>query len=103
MQRNGGKLDVILPDQGEGGIGTLAIPTTVGLIAGAKNPEAAKKLIDYLLSKEVEQHMIAETFTHLSVRDTAGQTGIRTMNVHYSKVAENMKETVAITRKALGR
>ena len=102
MQRNGGKLEMILPDQAEGGIGTLAVPTTVGLIAGAKNPEPAKKLIDYILSKEIEQRMVAEKFAHLTARDTSGQTGIKTMNVDYNKVAENMKETVAITRKMLG-
>lgn len=102
MLREGGKLDMVLPDQGEGGIGTLAVPTTVALVAGAKRPEAAKKLIDFLLSKEVEQRLVEEKFAHISVRDAASQAGIRTMNIDYVKVAENMRDTVSIAKKVLG-
>lgn len=35
-------------------LGTLFIPNTLALIRGSPNPEGAKKLIDYLLSPEVE-------------------------------------------------
>jgi iron(III) transport system substrate-binding protein len=45
---------MIFPDQGEGKVGTLFIPNTVALIKGAPNPEGGKKLIDYLLTPEVE-------------------------------------------------
>lgn len=37
--------------------GTLFIPNTVALIKGAPNPEGARKLIDYLLSAEVEEKL----------------------------------------------
>lgn len=36
------------------GQGSLVIPNTLALIKGGPNPEAARKLIDYLLSPEVE-------------------------------------------------
>ena len=45
----------VYPDQGAGGIGTLIIPNSVMLIKGAPHPENGKKLIDYVLSKKVEQ------------------------------------------------
>ena len=48
----GGRIRMVLPDQQQGGLGTLAIPCTVGLVAGAKHPEEAKKLVDYLLSAD---------------------------------------------------
>ena len=102
MQREGGKLDMILPDQGEAGIGTLAVPTTVALVAGAKNPDAAKKLIDHLLSKELEHRLVAEKFAHLTTRDAAAQKTIKLMDVDYTKVAENMKATVVAARKVFG-
>jgi iron(III) transport system substrate-binding protein len=35
-------------------MGTLLIPNTVALVKGGPHPEAAKRLIDYLLSREVE-------------------------------------------------
>ena len=53
MQCENGKLEAILPDQDS--LGTLLIPTTVSLVANAKHPEDAKRLVDYLLSKSVEQ------------------------------------------------
>ena len=54
------------------GIGTLAIPCTTGLVAGAKHPEEAKKLIDYLLSKEVEDKLAAVHFSRYSVCSSYG-------------------------------
>lgn len=44
---------MVFPDQD--GEGTLLIPNSVAMIKGAPNPEAAKKLIDFILSAEVEQ------------------------------------------------
>ena len=46
-------VDIIWPDKE--GVGTLLIPNTVALIKGGPNPEAGKKLIDFLLSREVEE------------------------------------------------
>lgn len=60
-----GKVTAV-PAAGPGG--ALMIPCTVGLIAGARNPEAAKQLIDYLLSAEVDQRLIAARFAATSVR-----------------------------------
>lgn len=74
----------ILPDQND--LGTLAIPCTVGLIAGRPANESAKKLVDYLLSKDVEQKLIDARFVKYSVRGVSGE--IRTMDVDYNKVAE---------------
>ena len=47
----------ILPDQQDGGLGTLLIPNSVALIKNGPNATVAKKLIDYLLSPEVEQRL----------------------------------------------
>ncbi len=51
-----------------GNDGPLAIPTTVGLVAGAKHDAEAKQLIDYLLSAEVEGKLKAANFAVRSVR-----------------------------------
>jgi iron(III) transport system substrate-binding protein len=56
ITREGGSIRAVLPDQKT--YGTLTIPCTVGLVAGAKHPEAAKKLVDYLLSAEVEKQLV---------------------------------------------
>jgi iron(III) transport system substrate-binding protein len=84
VARGGGAIRAIVPDQS--GIGTLTIPCTAALVAGAKNPEAAKKLIDYLLSPEVEKRLIDAKFAHSSVR--AGNSGIKPLQVDYREVAK---------------
>ncbi|MFO0883637.1 MAG: extracellular solute-binding protein [Pirellulales bacterium] len=43
--------------QSEDFAGALRIPNTLSLIKGAPNPEAGKKLIEYLLSAEVEKQL----------------------------------------------
>jgi iron(III) transport system substrate-binding protein len=48
---------IVYPDQGEGEPGTLFIPNTLALIKDSPNPEAANKLVDYLLSSDVERRL----------------------------------------------
>jgi iron(III) transport system substrate-binding protein len=48
---------MIFPDRDappSSGLGTLFVPNTVAMVKGCPNPEGAKKVIDYLLSPEVE-------------------------------------------------
>ena len=51
---DGKPVGIIVPDA-DGG--PLVIPNTVALIANCPHPEAGKKLIDYLLSAEVERRL----------------------------------------------
>jgi iron(III) transport system substrate-binding protein len=44
-------------------MGTLFIPNTVAILRGCPNPERARKLVDYLLSSEVEARL-AESASH---------------------------------------
>jgi iron(III) transport system substrate-binding protein len=81
----------ILPDQD--GMGTLALPTTVGLVTGTKNAEPAKKLIDFLLTKETEQKLIDVKFAMFSARSDA-KNNVKFMNVDYVAVAKNMGASV---------
>jgi iron(III) transport system substrate-binding protein len=57
--REGLPVTIVYPDQGDEELGTLFIPNTVAIIKGGPHSEAAKKLIDFLLSPEVEK-MLAE-------------------------------------------
>jgi iron(III) transport system substrate-binding protein len=47
-------VEIIYPDQESGGLGTLFIPNTLCIIKDAPHPAAARKLVDYLLSPQVE-------------------------------------------------
>jgi iron(III) transport system substrate-binding protein len=81
---NGGKLTGVIPDQS--GEGTLAMPTTVALVKGSSHPELAKKLIDFLLSKQCEKELIDLGLAQWSVR--AGPHGIKAIDLDYRKAAE---------------
>ncbi len=84
-----GHIRAFLPDQDA--FGTLMIPTTVGLVSGSKQPDAAKKLIDYLLSREVEQKLIESNFAGWSVRNSSG---VNAMQLDYREVARAMPRAV---------
>lgn len=86
----GGRLRMVLPDQGNAEIGTLTIPCTVALVKGTADADNAKKLIDYLLSPEVERRLIEAKFARYSVRggQAAGADAVRPMDVKYADVAK---------------
>jgi iron(III) transport system substrate-binding protein len=48
---------IVYPDRAEDQLGTLFIPNTLCIIRGGPNPEAARKLVDYLLSPAVEEQL----------------------------------------------
>jgi len=58
----------VVPDQGPDDPGLLVIPNTVALVKGAPHPEAARRLIDFLLSTEVEAMLAAGPSAQIPVR-----------------------------------
>lgn len=58
-REKGMPVEIVYPDQGDGGVGTLFIPNTLGIIAGGPNPREARRLVEYLLSSEVEARLAA--------------------------------------------
>jgi len=87
---------VVYPDQD--GEGTLVMPTSAVLLRGAPHPDTARALLDYLVSAEVEQHMV-EHAAHLPLRPgiavpptLKSVTQIRAMAVDYGKLAQEMEK-----------
>jgi iron(III) transport system substrate-binding protein len=83
-QSNGGHLKMVIPDQA--GDGALAMPTTVALVKGARHPDLAKKLIDFLLGRRAEQRLVDMNYARWSVRGE-GADSIRAMKVDYTAAA----------------
>ena len=79
--------------------GTLALPCTVALIAGAKHADEAKELIDYLLSAAVEAKLLEAKFTAAGVRTAA--PAVPVMKVDYREIAKAMPKAVASARRIL--
>jgi iron(III) transport system substrate-binding protein len=86
---------IIYPDQGEGEPGTLFIPNTLALVKGGPNPENAEKLLDYLLSSDVERRLADGPSAQIPLRrgvpasprvKTSGQ--VRAMQIDWRAAAE---------------
>ncbi len=90
----GAQIKTVLPDQNEGEIGTLTIPTTIALIAKPQPSDAAKRLVDFLASAEVEAMLKEADFTIGSVRQSPEAGGIRAMQIDYGAVADALPEAV---------
>jgi len=97
--RAGKDIKMIYPDQEEGGLGCFVIPNVVMLIKGAKHENNAKKLIDYLLSSEVEAKLAladcAQIPLHVEVKppkELRALKDIKVMKVDYKDVAQKMHE-----------
>ncbi len=89
---NVGPLNAVLPDQGPGEDGTLAMPCTAGMVANGPHPAPARQLVDFILSKQVDEKLIAAHFAWCSSRDTAGH-GLFA-KVDYSTVAGMMRHAI---------
>jgi len=99
---NGGVLDGLpvkwlFPDQEPQGLGTLIIPNTVALIAGGPNPEAARKLIDYLLRPETEARLAAMRSAQIPLNPAVAPpaaipaaASVKTMPVDFNVIAAHM-------------
>lgn len=55
--RQGKAVEMVCPDQGENQLGCLILPNAAVLIRNSPHPDAGRKLIDYLLSKETERKL----------------------------------------------
>ncbi|RIK69228.1 MAG: iron ABC transporter substrate-binding protein [Planctomycetota bacterium] len=69
----GDSIEMIYPelktaDESSGTSGTLWIPCSVGLVRGGPHAEAGRRLIDYLLSAEVEEKLYASDSRNVPVR-----------------------------------
>ena len=97
--KQGKPIEIIYPDQEEGGIGCMIVPNALLLIRGGPNQENAKKLIDFLLSPESERKLAfsnaAQIPLHSGVETPAGVPHIenlKTMALNYAEVARKMQE-----------
>ena len=94
-------LAIIYPDQAPGGLGTLFIPNTLAIIKGSPHPEAAKRLVQYLLSPPVETRLAKGESAQIPLNSTVKvkprvetpQT-VRAMQVDFDKAAAQW-DTVA--------
>jgi iron(III) transport system substrate-binding protein len=90
----------VYPDQGKGECGTLVIPNSVSMIKGAPHPEAAKQLIDYILSPEIEEKLAHATSAQIPLRPSVKRpdhvkvpgVDFRVMKADFEKAADEYEK-----------
>ncbi|MBM4401651.1 MAG: extracellular solute-binding protein [Candidatus Cloacimonetes bacterium] len=94
---DGKPVKVIYPDQGKGQMGTLIIPNSVMLVKDASHPENAKKLIDYLLTPDVEEALAFSKAAQMPLHPNVSRpenvpdvSEIHAMSVSWEEVAEKL-------------
>lgn len=95
---------MVLPDRD--GIGVPVMPNMVSLVSGSPNSDEGKRLIDYLLSPEVEQKLAESEAVQIPLHaDVAGPKNIppiatfKAMTLDYAKAAtrvENVTKRLAV-------
>ncbi len=99
---------IVYPDQGEGECGTLFIPNTVSILKNCPHPAAARKLVDYLVSPEVETALAngpsAQIPLHIDVTTkprVKGPRDCRAMRVDFDEAALEWDEASRFVRDEL--
>ena len=104
VRRRGEKIDDALYEED----GVILIPNTVAMVKGGPNPEEAKKLIDFLLSPEVEESLAASSSRQIPLHPDVPvpDTGLRLsdlkrMPIDYGKAADMLDVALKAARELL--
>jgi iron(III) transport system substrate-binding protein len=91
-------VELVYPDQGADGIGCFLVPNAAVLIAGAPHPDMARRLIDFLLSRNVEAKLArsdaAQIPLHSGVEGPPELRAIdklKTTQVNYQEIAAKLQ------------
>lgn len=86
---------IVFPDQDQ--LGTLVMPTSVVVIAGARHVDEAHRLVDYLVSADTERYL-AEHGAHLPLMPGVSPptaltvpADLRAMSVDYGELADTIE------------
>ncbi len=87
---------IVYPDQGENEPGTLFLPNTLAMVAGAPHPDEALRFIEFLLSAETERRLAAGPSAQIPLREglkpsprVRGPDSVRAMQVDLDTAAES--------------
>jgi iron(III) transport system substrate-binding protein len=104
---------VVFPDAGatnDSGLGTLFIPNTVAIVKNCPHPEAARNLIDFLLSPKVERRLAESASRQLPLNPAlqvdvpqamAAGLKARALMVDFAQAADMWDEAQAFVRAEL--
>jgi iron(III) transport system substrate-binding protein len=93
-QEAGKPVAIVFPDGAAGQMGTLLLPNTLALVKDCPHPQAGKRLINYLLSPEVEARLADGPSAQIPLHAQATKasrvcdlTEIRQMDIDFAQAA----------------
>jgi len=96
---------IVYPDQEEGQMGTLFIPNTLCILQGAPHPAHARRLLDYLLTSEIEMRLAEGASAQFPLHSGVAamprvcQQEIRWMDVDFAAAADVWDEAADFLRR----
>jgi iron(III) transport system substrate-binding protein len=101
----GHPVEIVYPDRSAGQLGVLFIPNTLCIVRGGPNGESARKLVDFLLSAEVEQKLAEGPGAQIPLnRNVASAPRVETpatvhaMQVDFAQAADRWEEVAEFLR-----
>lgn len=107
--RHGKPIEIAYPDQGENEPGLLLIPNAVALIRGGPNPENARKLIEYLVSKETERKLALAGCAQIPLHPGVAPpvelkpiSQVKTMKVNFGELGQKLQSIQRVLKEWTG-
>jgi iron(III) transport system substrate-binding protein len=104
MQERGEPIELVYPRMGPDRP-AMWIPCTAALVKGAPHPDAARRLIDYLVSAAVEEQLAASDSRNVPVRPAlrkqVGYDGPTPEPLPYAEIAATLETAMQATRDIL--
>ncbi len=107
IEKDAGKpVRIVYPDGEADGMGTLFLPNTLAVVKGAPHAAEAEKLINYLLSAQVEQRLAAGPSAQIPLNKLSkpnprvkSPAQVKAMKVDFEAAAEAFKEARQVVEK----
>jgi iron(III) transport system substrate-binding protein len=100
-RREGSPVEAVLTDQQPGGMGAVVNAASGGVLAGAPHPENARRLLDYLLRRDVQREFAGRNFEYPVVPGVAAPgleplSRIRATGIPLSALGPELDRTLAM-------
>jgi iron(III) transport system substrate-binding protein len=100
---DGQPVRLIIPDQGEAELGVFIIPNAVALISGAPHAENGRRLVEFLLSPDVERLLAQADGAQIPIRHNVPGprllpplSRLKVMKVDYDEVGRSYERMLEI-------
>jgi iron(III) transport system substrate-binding protein len=102
----GSKVELVIPDQGASDLGMIVNSTSIGIVKGSANQEAARIFVDYMLSETAQRIYAEQNFEVPVVKGVARAAGVpdlysfKVANVPFKTMFDTIAPTALLSKRA---